>query len=163
MHGQSVTIHGCAWLSIAASTFNLGDIIICADHYEVSKSCASQCDALKAEGADVASNPAAVIAKCDVTYAMLADPDAALAVANGPDGVAAGMEANPGKAYVDVSTVDEKTSQEIAKAVTSNGGRFLEVRVYPQNGCNTCNILHSRPLDQTSTFHCCCCILCRVP
>lgn len=88
-----------------------------------------QCDALRSEGAEVAKTPAAVIAKCDVTYAMLADPDAALAVANGPDGVAAGMKAHPGKAYVDVSTVDEKTSQEVAAAVKSNGGRFLEVQL----------------------------------
>jgi hypothetical protein len=32
-----------------------------------------------------------------------------------------------GKAYVDMSTVDEATSQQIATAVTAKGGRFLEV------------------------------------
>ena len=70
---------------------------------------------------------ARVPCRCDVVYAMLADPDAARAVATGPDGVATGMEASPGKAYVDVSTVDEKTSQDIAAAVKKSGGRFLEV------------------------------------
>jgi 3-hydroxyisobutyrate dehydrogenase-like beta-hydroxyacid dehydrogenase len=34
-----------------------------------------------------------------------------------------------GKAYVDMSTVDEGTSQEIAAAVAAKGGRFLEVGV----------------------------------
>jgi hypothetical protein len=34
-----------------------------------------------------------------------------------------------GKAYVDMSTVDEATSQQIAAAVAAKGGRFLEVRL----------------------------------
>lgn len=38
-----------------------------------------------------------------------------------------GMSA--GKGYVDMSTVDEATSLEIAAAVTAKGGRFLEVRL----------------------------------
>ena len=76
----------------------------------------------------MAESPAAVIAKCDITYAMLADPAAARAVAMQGDGVVAGIKSSPGKAYVDVSTVDEATSQEIAKAVKDAGGRFLEVR-----------------------------------
>jgi hypothetical protein len=33
-----------------------------------------------------------------------------------------------GKGYVDMSTVDEATSSEIAAAVAAKGGRFLEVR-----------------------------------
>ena len=99
----------------------------------------------------MAPTPAAVIAKCDVTYAMLADPDAALAVANGPDGVAAGMKANPGRAYVDVSTVDESTSKEIAAAVTSNGGRFLEVPLPPTpQMCTVC------PQNRRPSARCAC-------
>ena len=58
-----------------------------------------------------------------------AEPAAALAVAEGPDGIGAGIKANPGKAYVDMSAVDEQTSQMIAALVTSSGGRFLEVRL----------------------------------
>lgn len=44
-----------------------------------------------------------------------------------PDGVAAGISA--GKGYVDMSTVDETTSQQIADIITSKGGRFLEAPV----------------------------------
>ena len=96
-----------------------------------------QCDALAAEGASVAPTAAAVIAASDITFGMLADPAAALAVAEGPDGVGAGIKANPGKAYVDVSTVDEQTSQKIAALVVSSGGRFLEVRSCSHDCCDT--------------------------
>jgi 3-hydroxyisobutyrate dehydrogenase-like beta-hydroxyacid dehydrogenase len=75
----------------------------------------------------VASTPAEVIRECSVTFAMLADPPAALAVMEGPDGVASAM--GPGKAYVDASTVDESTSQKIASMITEAGGRFLEAPV----------------------------------
>lgn len=44
----------------------------------------------------------------------------------GPGGVVEGISA--GKGYVDMSTVDEATSCEIAAAVAAKGGRFLEVR-----------------------------------
>jgi 3-hydroxyisobutyrate dehydrogenase-like beta-hydroxyacid dehydrogenase len=89
--------------------------------------CRVQCDALQSEGAKVVTTPAAVVAASDITFGMLADPAAALAVAEGPSGIAAGMAAWPGKAYVDVSTVDAQTSQKISELVTSHGGRFLEV------------------------------------
>jgi 3-hydroxyisobutyrate dehydrogenase-like beta-hydroxyacid dehydrogenase len=36
--------------------------------------------------------------------------------------------ADAGKGYVDMSTVDEQTSQRIGEAVAAKGGRFLEVR-----------------------------------
>lgn len=49
-----------------------------------------------------------------------------LQAALGPAGVVEGISA--GKGYVDMSTVDEATSSEIAAAVTAKGGRFLEVR-----------------------------------
>ena len=39
----------------------------------------------------VADSAKAVAQQCDITVAMLADPQAAEAVATGPDGIAAGM------------------------------------------------------------------------
>lgn len=39
----------------------------------------------------VADTAKAVAEQCDITVAMLADPEAAEAVATGPDGIAAGM------------------------------------------------------------------------
>lgn len=131
---------------------------------------APQCDQLVAEGAIAAATPAEVVQQCDITFAMLADPEAALKVrtmcacaAAATQGSAACMAALPchptltlavahlsaaqlgptqaalgaggvvdglsaGKGYVDMSTVDEATSGEIAAAVAAKGGRFLEVR-----------------------------------
>ncbi|PNH10975.1 putative oxidoreductase GLYR1 [Tetrabaena socialis] len=84
----------------------------------------SKCDALVAEGALSAPTPADVVAACDVTFGMLADPEAALAAVFNEGGVLAGISA--GKGYVDMSTVDEATSTKIGEAVTAKGGKFVE-------------------------------------
>ena len=49
-----------------------------------------------------AASPAAVLAQCDITFAMLSDPAAAEAVVFGPGGVLEGV--TTGKGYVDMST-----------------------------------------------------------
>ena len=54
------------------------------------------------EGATAAASPAAVLAACDITFAMLSDPAAAEAVVFGAGGVLEGVKA--GKGYVDMST-----------------------------------------------------------
>ena len=78
-------------------------------------------------GATQAATPADVAAASDITFAMLADPAAALEVALGPFGVVEGM--GPGKGYVDMSTVDVPTTVSIAAAVNEAGGKFLEAPV----------------------------------
>jgi len=88
---------------------------------------AAACEPLRAAGAAVAATPAAVAEAGDITFAMLADPAAALAVACGDDGVCAGLAA--GRGYVDMSTVDAATSGRIDEAVRQAGGRFLEAPV----------------------------------
>ena len=85
------------------------------------------CALLREAGAAVADTPAAVAAACDITFAMLADPAAALAVAGGPDGAAAGLRSGSG--YVDMSTVDAATSTSVARLVAARGARFLEAPV----------------------------------
>jgi glyoxylate/succinic semialdehyde reductase len=42
-----------------------------------------QCDPLVAEGAVAAASPCEVVEQCDITFAMLADPEAALKVGAG--------------------------------------------------------------------------------
>ncbi|KAG2439082.1 hypothetical protein HYH02_006607 [Chlamydomonas schloesseri] len=84
----------------------------------------AKCQTLVSEGAKMAETPAAVVSSCDITFAMLADPDAALAAVFGDNGVLKGISA--GKGYVDMSTVDEATSTKIGEAVTAAGGRFVE-------------------------------------
>mmetsp|Transcript_15109 Transcript_15109/g.37833 ORF Transcript_15109/g.37833 Transcript_15109/m.37833 type:complete len:288 (-) Transcript_15109:120-983(-) len=88
---------------------------------------ADKCADIVKAGAKQVGTPAEVIKACDITFACLADPAIAEAVALGPDGVVAGMGA--GKAYVDCSTVDEACSTKIGAAVVAAGGRFLEAPV----------------------------------
>lgn len=83
-------------------------------------------------GATKAATPAALAEQCDVVFAMVSDPQAALEVATGPDGVAAGL--SPGKGYVDASTVDAATSRAIHAAVKAKGGLFLEAPVSGSKG-----------------------------
>ncbi|PYF84522.1 3-hydroxyisobutyrate dehydrogenase/2-hydroxy-3-oxopropionate reductase [Marinomonas alcarazii] len=87
----------------------------------------AKCDELVALGAHQGITPRDVAAHCDITFAMVSDPDAALALCQGPNGVAAGIGA--GRGYVDMSTVDDTTSKEIADLITQAGGRFLEAPV----------------------------------
>jgi len=78
-------------------------------------------------GARVAATPAEVTGSCPITFAMLADPEAAQAVCFAPDGALAGIGA--GRGYVDMSTVDAATAGKIGAAVSAKGGRFLEAPV----------------------------------
>ena len=87
----------------------------------------AKCAELVALGAHQGDSPKAVAASCDMTFAMVSDPEAALALCQGPDGVAAGIGA--GRGYVDMSTVDDTTSKTIAHLITQAGGRFLEAPV----------------------------------
>ncbi|QUX92140.1 NAD(P)-dependent oxidoreductase [Marinomonas sp. A3A] len=86
-----------------------------------------KCADLITLGARQGSTPKDVAANCDVTFAMVSDPEAALALCQGPDGVIAGIGA--GRGYVDMSTVDDGTSKTIAALISQVGGRFLEAPV----------------------------------
>jgi 3-hydroxyisobutyrate dehydrogenase-like beta-hydroxyacid dehydrogenase len=86
-----------------------------------------RCAPLLALGARQGKNPAAVAAACDITFAMLSDPAAAIEVCFGAEGVLAGI--GGGRGYIDVSTVDDHTACRIAAAVGERGGRFLEAPV----------------------------------
>mmetsp|Transcript_22238 Transcript_22238/g.37162 ORF Transcript_22238/g.37162 Transcript_22238/m.37162 type:complete len:290 (+) Transcript_22238:108-977(+) len=92
----------------------------------------SKCAELVQAGAKQASTAAACVAASDVTIAMLSDPEAALAVVFGPDGVLGAIDST--KSYVDMSTVDATTSTKICEGVTGAGGRFLEAPVSGSKG-----------------------------
>lgn len=91
-----------------------------------------KCNPLSEVGASVASSPREAVANSEVTFAMMADPAAAEAVALGEGGVVQGL--GPGKGYVDVSTVDASTSMKISEAVHSTGAQFLEAPVSGSKG-----------------------------
>ncbi|XP_044485375.1 glyoxylate/succinic semialdehyde reductase 2, chloroplastic isoform X2 [Mangifera indica] len=87
----------------------------------------SKCDPLINLGAKYMPSPEEVAASCDVTFAMLADPESAIDVACGKNGAANGI--GPGKGYVDVSTVDGGTSKLISMQIKDTGALFLEAPV----------------------------------
>ncbi len=88
---------------------------------------ADKCEPLLALGAMKAQTPAEVMAACDICFAMVSDPAAALDLCFAGQGVLEGMK--EGKAYVDISTVDAETAIAIDKAVRARGGRYLEAPV----------------------------------
>lgn len=87
----------------------------------------AKCAPLVALGACQAGSPGEVAASCDITFAMLSDPEAAREVCFAPEGVLQGIGA--GRGYVDMSTVDDATAAAIAAAITGAGGSFLEAPV----------------------------------
>ncbi|XP_010924998.1 glyoxylate/succinic semialdehyde reductase 2, chloroplastic isoform X3 [Elaeis guineensis] len=87
----------------------------------------SKCDHLINLGAKYESSPTEVASSCNVTFAMLAEPESAIDVACGTNGAAKGM--SPGKGYVDVSTVDGATAKLINKHIKDTGALFLEAPV----------------------------------
>jgi len=59
--------------------------------------------------------------------ACVSDPKAARDIVFGPDGIL--QYVTPKKAYVDMSTVDPQTAQDISAAIKAKGGRYLEAPV----------------------------------
>mmetsp|Transcript_57655 Transcript_57655/g.151731 ORF Transcript_57655/g.151731 Transcript_57655/m.151731 type:complete len:356 (+) Transcript_57655:2-1069(+) len=90
---------------------------------------ADKCKPCVQAGAKLGKTPAEVVDQCDITFSMLSDPAAALAVATGYPDVAAVNGVKAGKGYVDCSTVSVDCSQRIAAAVRKAGGMYLEAPV----------------------------------
>jgi 3-hydroxyisobutyrate dehydrogenase-like beta-hydroxyacid dehydrogenase len=63
----------------------------------------------------------------DVIFTSLPDDRALDAVASGADGIVAGLD--PGKIWVDMSTVSPRVSREIAARVQARGARMLDAPV----------------------------------
>ncbi|KAL8570307.1 hypothetical protein ACOMHN_011328 [Nucella lapillus] len=78
-------------------------------------------------GAFRGNNPADVVQSCDITFTCVSDSVAVRDVVFGSQGVLQGI--TRGKCYVEMSTVDEETVQDVADAVMSRGGTFLEAPV----------------------------------
>lgn len=76
------------------------------------------------KGMKWADSPRAVAEASDVTMAMVTNSDALRAIANGPDGIIAGLTA--GKTFVDISTVSPSTSREIAAKVRDKGADMVD-------------------------------------
>lgn len=71
--------------------------------------------------------PRQVAAAADVTFSMVANTQALEAVTGGPDGVLAGLE--PGKVYIDMSTVSPAASRALSLQVREQGAQMLDAPV----------------------------------
>jgi 3-hydroxyisobutyrate dehydrogenase-like beta-hydroxyacid dehydrogenase len=74
-----------------------------------------------------AGSPREVAAAADVTFSMVTNSAALGAIANGPDGILAGLTA--GKVLVDMSTVSPAFSKEIAAKVREKGADMVDAPV----------------------------------
>ncbi|XP_034934462.1 putative oxidoreductase GLYR1 homolog [Chelonus insularis] len=83
-------------------------------------------DFIKA-GAEHGLTPSDVVLAADITFSCVADPQAAKDMVFGNCGVL--IEMTPNKGYVEMTGIDAETSQDIAEAINSKGGRYLEAQV----------------------------------
>jgi len=84
-------------------------------------------DELVKAGAKVFATKKEIVDHCDILFACVTDPVAAMDLVTGDDGIA--QYFSSGKSFVDMSTVDEQTVEAIAAAITAKGGRYLEAPV----------------------------------
>jgi 3-hydroxyisobutyrate dehydrogenase-like beta-hydroxyacid dehydrogenase len=71
--------------------------------------------------------PRAAAGASDVIFSMVTNTEALRAVAEGADGILAGL--STGKIYIDMSTVSPAASREIARQVEAKGARMLDAPV----------------------------------
>jgi 3-hydroxyisobutyrate dehydrogenase-like beta-hydroxyacid dehydrogenase len=74
-----------------------------------------------------ADSPRAVAISADVTFAMVTNSAALTAIAEGADGLLAGLSA--GKVFVDISTVSPSASRALAARVREKGADMLDAPV----------------------------------
>ena len=72
-------------------------------------------------------SPRAVAAAADVTFSMVTDSAALEMIAEGPDGILAGLA--PGKILVDMSTISPAFSRQLALRVREKGAEMLDAPV----------------------------------
>jgi 3-hydroxyisobutyrate dehydrogenase-like beta-hydroxyacid dehydrogenase len=73
------------------------------------------------------NTPREVAQAADITFSMVSDTTALSSIADGPDGVLAGLSA--GKIYVDMSTVSPRLIRDLAGRVAGLGAQMLEAPV----------------------------------
>ncbi|GFT34220.1 putative oxidoreductase GLYR1 homolog [Nephila pilipes] len=82
-------------------------------------------------GAHQYLTPADVVWNCDIIFCCVSGPEAAKSLVFGNWGVLQGLEKCKAgsKGYVEMTSVDPITSQEIAEAITFKGGKYLEAPI----------------------------------
>jgi|SRR5581483_7506632 len=78
-------------------------------------------------GARWAGTPREVAERSEIVFTMVTNTDAVRAVAEGPEGILAGLE--PGKIYVDMSTASPANTRALAARVAEIGAHMLDAPV----------------------------------
>ncbi|XP_075150278.1 nucleosome-destabilizing factor isoform X2 [Haematobia irritans] len=118
---------GFLGLGIMGSTIVKG--LICTGHKVVVwNRTMSKCEPFREAGADVKDTPEDVVNAADIIFCCVSDPKASKDLVFGNCGVLRGDLCN--KAYVEMSTIDPETSQDIAEGITQSNGRYLEVQIH---------------------------------
>ncbi len=87
----------------------------------------SKAQGLQDAGMKWGDTPRAVAEASDITFCMVTNTAALQSVADGPQGLLAGLK--PGKVLVDMSTVSPGYSRELAKQVAAKGAAMLDAPV----------------------------------
>jgi 3-hydroxyisobutyrate dehydrogenase-like beta-hydroxyacid dehydrogenase len=84
-------------------------------------------DALLDAGAQWAGSPREVAERTEIVFTMVTNTEAVKAVAEGPEGILAGLEA--GKIYVDMSTASPAHTRSLAGEVAAVGAQMLDAPI----------------------------------
>ncbi|XP_076340319.1 uncharacterized protein LOC143240936 isoform X2 [Tachypleus tridentatus] len=87
----------------------------------------SKCKDFVKAGAVQGQTPSDVVAASDITFSCVSDPQAAKEMVFGNCGVLREIRSNKG--YVEMTSIDSESSQDIAEAIQLRGGRYLEAPV----------------------------------
>lgn len=87
----------------------------------------AKAEPLMQAGMQWGNSPREVAQAAEITFSMVSDTAALSAIAEGPDGVLAGLSA--GKIYVDMSTVSPRLIRDLAKQTATLGADMLEAPV----------------------------------
>jgi 3-hydroxyisobutyrate dehydrogenase len=87
----------------------------------------SKAQGLINEGMKWADSPRAVVEACDIVLSMVTNGAALAAIADGPDGILAGLRA--GKVWIDMSTVSPAFSREFACRAREKGSDLVDAPV----------------------------------
>lgn len=84
----------------------------------------TKCKEFVVAGAEAVGTPGDVVMASNIVFACLPDPKASKEVVFGSYGVLGEMDDNKG--YVELSSIDPETSNDISEAIIARGGRYLE-------------------------------------
>lgn len=119
---------GFLGLGIMGSTF-VKNFIYTGHKVVVWNRTATKCEPFAAAGAEVKQTPSEVVDSADITFCCVSDPKAAKDLVFGNCGVLQATTLSLGKGYVEMSTIDPETSQDIAEGIVGGGGRYLEAQI----------------------------------